>query len=303
MELKAPIPGENLVADGRNYPWRRAPELVDYDEAVESILNKVDEDVELEAVFAMMDVGADMVTITSTLLLNYIGMGKVSIDLALLMAGPLSRYLEIKAKKAGVDFDLGLVDENRKPITAEDMRMAMGIVQQDEEEETPVLDLPQETPEEEALEDSLMAQPPVASEEEQSSMLGMDEKKKKRLLMAKIRFSDKIAEVQGQLAEGGFMDKPTLGDYMTVAAQNLATGLQAAEKERMIKEKEERAEAAAKAERIRKEQLEEEKQIKKLKAAINAALDIELGSKENIDWQWNNIGWQSPKLSMIFFLY
>lgn len=174
MELKAPIPGENLVADGRNYPWRRAPEIVDYDEAVESILDKVDEDVELEAVFAMMDVGADMVTITSTLLLNYIGMGKVSIDLALLMAGPLSRYLEIKAKKAGVDFDLGLVDKNRKPITAEDMRMAMGIVEQDEEEETPVLDLPQETPEEEALEDSLMAQPPVASEEEQSSMLGMD---------------------------------------------------------------------------------------------------------------------------------
>ena len=67
-------------------------------------------------------------------------MGKVSIDLALLMAGPLSRYLEIKAKKAGVDFDLGLVDKNRKPITAEDMRMAMGIVEQDEEEETPVLD-------------------------------------------------------------------------------------------------------------------------------------------------------------------
>jgi len=174
MKLKAPIPGENLVADGRNYPWRRAPELVDYDEAVESILNKVDEDVELEAVFAMMDVGADMVTITSTILLNYIGMGKVSIDLALLMAGPLSRYLEIKAKSAGVDFDLGLVNENRKPITAEDMRMAMDIVQQDEEE-TPVLDLPQEAPEEEAPEDSLMAQPPVASEEEQSSMLGMDE--------------------------------------------------------------------------------------------------------------------------------
>lgn len=118
--------------------------------------------------------------------------------------------------------------------------------------------------------------------------------------MAKIRFSDKVAEVQGQLAEGGFMDKPTLGDYMTVAAQNLATGLQAAEKERMIKEKEERAEAAAKAERIRKEQLEEEKQVKKLKAAINAALDIELGSKENIDWQWNNMGGKPKVVNDIF---
>lgn len=115
--------------------------------------------------------------------------------------------------------------------------------------------------------------------------------------MAKIRFSDKIAEVQGQLAEGGFMDKPTLGDYMTVAAQSLATGLQAAEKERMIKEKEAREEAAAKAERIRKEQLEEEKQIKKLKAAINASLDIDLGSKENIDWQWSNI--KGGKLSVV----
>ena len=118
--------------------------------------------------------------------------------------------------------------------------------------------------------------------------------------MAKIRFSDKIAEVQGQLAEGGFMDKPTLGDYMTVAAQNLATGLQAAEKERMIKEKEAREEAAAKAERIRKEQLEEEKQIKKLKAAINAALDIELGTKENIDWQWNNMGGKPKVVNDIF---
>ena len=115
--------------------------------------------------------------------------------------------------------------------------------------------------------------------------------------MAKIRFSDKIAEVQGQLAEGGFMDKPTLGDYMTVAAQSLATGLQAAEKERMIKEKEAREEAAAKAERIRKEQLEEEKQIKKLKAAINASLDIDLGSKENIDWQWSNI--KGGKLAVV----
>lgn len=118
--------------------------------------------------------------------------------------------------------------------------------------------------------------------------------------MAKIRFSDKIAEVQGQLAEGGFMDKPSIGDYLTVAAQNLATGLQAAEKERMIKEKEERAEAAAKAERIRKEQLEEEKRVKKLKAAINSAIDIELESKENIDWQWNKMGGKPSVVNKIF---
>jgi len=118
--------------------------------------------------------------------------------------------------------------------------------------------------------------------------------------MAKIRFSDKLAEVQGQLAEGGFMEKPSIGDYMTVAAQNLATGLQAAEKERMIKEKEERAEAAAKAERIRKEQLEEEKRVKKLKAAINSAIDIELESKENIDWQWNKMGGKPSVVNKIF---
>ena len=118
--------------------------------------------------------------------------------------------------------------------------------------------------------------------------------------MAKIRFSDKIAEVQGQLAEGGFMDKPSIGDYLTVAAQNLATGLQAAEKERMIIEKEKRAEAAAKAERIRKEQLEEEKRVKKLKAAINSALDIELESKKNIDWQWNKMGGKPSVVNNIF---
>ena len=108
--------------------------------------------------------------------------------------------------------------------------------------------------------------------------------------MAKIRFSDKVAEVQGQLAEGGFMDKPTIGDYMTIAAQNLATGLQAAEKERMIKEKEARAAAAAEAKRIRKEQEAEAEKQKKLTATVNAYLSYGIrGDDPNIKYDFSKI--------------
>ena len=70
MKYDAPVPGENLLEDGKNYPWRRPPEIVDYDEAVSLMIENIDEPSEIETIFAMMDIGADVCTITSTLLLT-----------------------------------------------------------------------------------------------------------------------------------------------------------------------------------------------------------------------------------------
>ena len=48
MKFEGPIPGENYLTDTKNYPWHRPPDLVDYDEAVSYMLDKIDEPEQLE---------------------------------------------------------------------------------------------------------------------------------------------------------------------------------------------------------------------------------------------------------------
>lgn len=170
MKFEAPIPGENLVSDGKNYPWRRPPEIVDFDQGVSYLINKMDEEEEVEVIFALMGIGATVVTITSIMLLTAVSQGRISIDLAVLAAGPISRYIEIKAKAAGVKHELGLEDPDRKPLTPTGLKMMLGLMDEEDDEEAPVEE--PTAPEEAPVEDSLMARPEVAATDEQAEMLG-----------------------------------------------------------------------------------------------------------------------------------
>ena len=58
MQLDAPIPGGNYTSDTRNYSWHRPPDLVDYDQAVDYLINKIDEPEQIELVFAMLGIDA-----------------------------------------------------------------------------------------------------------------------------------------------------------------------------------------------------------------------------------------------------
>ena len=97
MRLNAPIPGANYLADTRNYAWHRPPDIVDYDEAVGYLIDKIDEPGKKELVFAMLGIDAHITTIVTTILLQAVSKGKIGIDLAILCAGHLARYIEISA--------------------------------------------------------------------------------------------------------------------------------------------------------------------------------------------------------------
>ena len=63
MRLNAPIPGANYMADTRNYAWHRPPDMVDYDEAVSYLIDKIDEPEEKELIFAMLGIDAHITTV------------------------------------------------------------------------------------------------------------------------------------------------------------------------------------------------------------------------------------------------
>ncbi len=172
QKFDAPIPGENLTSDNRNYPWHRPPDIVDYDEAVEFMINKISEPEDLEGIFALMDLGADVVSITTVFLLTAIKQGRVGVDLAIQIAGPVSRYIEIKATNAEVDYELGLEDKDRKPLTPTELKRLLLIAEEESESISDIIPAPPEEPVEGEEEEGLMSAPDEASPEEQAEMLG-----------------------------------------------------------------------------------------------------------------------------------
>lgn len=170
MQLNAPIPGGNYTSDTRNYSWHRPPDLMDYDEAVDYLINKIDEPEQIELVFAMLGIDAHITTVVTTILLQAVSKGKVGIDLAILIAGPLARYIEISAKNVGIKYEMGVEDKDRAIITPTLLKASLGIVDQEDEAE----ELPEEEMAPEEPTGSLMAMPDnmAASQDEQDEMLG-----------------------------------------------------------------------------------------------------------------------------------
>ena len=175
MKIDAPVPGANLLADTRNYPWHRPPDITDYDEAVSYMISRISQEEQAELVYSLLQINTTVTTVVSGLLMQSIAKGKIPIDLAILISGPVARYIEVLAQTNGYKYDMGTDTSDRVKITPTLLKMAMGIVEDDDEEM-------EDTPEEVVSaipEGGLMGAPMdqdkmTGSEEEQASMLGMD---------------------------------------------------------------------------------------------------------------------------------
>ena len=129
----APIPGSNYAADTKNYPWHRPPDITEYDEAVDYMIRKLDDPDEHELVFSLLEIDTQLTTVVSTLLMQGISRGKFPIDLAILMAGPLARYISILADSQDIKYDVGIEDTDRISITPTSLKVALGIIDTDDE--------------------------------------------------------------------------------------------------------------------------------------------------------------------------
>ena len=175
-KLDAPIAGANYAADTRNYPWHRPPDITEYDEGVDYLIHKMQEPDELELVYALLGIDAKVVTVVASLLMQGVSRGKFSIDLAILMAGPIARYVGILADEAEIKYDMGISDANRIRVTPTSLKLALGII----DDEVDAEDLPPEILEEiTEVSDTggLMGRPgegevTAAGEDEQAAMLG-----------------------------------------------------------------------------------------------------------------------------------
>lgn len=108
MMFNAPIPGENYTSDTRNYPWHRPPEYTTPDDALEWISKMLMRKEGAFFVYTMLGFGLTVKEIVSTILMKGFSQGKWTMDLALIIAGPLSHMIVLLAKKRDMEYDLGI---------------------------------------------------------------------------------------------------------------------------------------------------------------------------------------------------
>ena len=178
-KFDGPIPGESLTADTRNYPWHRPPEITGFNEGVTRLIADMDDEREMQLIYSLLELEVPVAIITSNLLMRKIGRGVIPIDLAILMAGPVARYVEILAKDNGLTADMDTDIPGQEPITPTMLKLQMGSVEDIQDlleegevsPETSVGVVPEPT-------GGLMGIPTEedamsASDEEQAAMLGM----------------------------------------------------------------------------------------------------------------------------------
>ncbi len=182
--IDGPIPGENLISDERNYPWRRAPDYADLNDAMEFLIDSISEKPKLFAVLNALENEITVAQFSQTIVMSAMTQGRFTLDFALLLAGPLAKYISILAEGYDVAYDMGVEEEYtfypKQLVDASqldfDTEKEMSTITEDEEEDV----------NEEAREGLMMAMreepAEVASEEEQDSMLGYNKDEDEELV-------------------------------------------------------------------------------------------------------------------------
>jgi len=92
--IEGPIPGENLSQDPKTKPWKRPPQYVKFDDALEYVIDEViPEKAYLPSVIVLAQQNVPLTTIVTTSLVGMTSRGKFSLDVALLLAGPVYKLM------------------------------------------------------------------------------------------------------------------------------------------------------------------------------------------------------------------
>jgi hypothetical protein len=117
FNMNGPIPGENFTSNTKNYAWHRPPEYSTTDDVLDYVAKIFSKEEAIASTVTMMEIGIDIATITDLFVTKGVAEGKWSIDMGLVVAGPIAHMLVIMAKSYGVPVKLGLSNEFNGPTS------------------------------------------------------------------------------------------------------------------------------------------------------------------------------------------
>jgi hypothetical protein len=102
--LKAPIPGQSLTDEPKNYPWENPPEITDPEEAIAMHMSKFNDPEVIDNMLDLLDVGFPVRAMAESILTASVAAGWHSIDVSLIVAPFIHEHIISIANEAGVSY-------------------------------------------------------------------------------------------------------------------------------------------------------------------------------------------------------
>jgi|TARA_B110000259_G_C13909479_1_gene360265 hypothetical protein len=106
--LKAPIAGQSLTDESKNFPWENPPEISDPEEAIAMHLSKFNDPVVIDNMLDLLDMGFPVRSMAESILTASVSAGWHSIDVSLVIAPFMHEHIKSIANESGVRYVEGL---------------------------------------------------------------------------------------------------------------------------------------------------------------------------------------------------
>ncbi len=105
--FNAPIPGQSLTDEPKNYPWERPPEITDPREAIKYHIDGLNNINTIDNVVELMQIGVPVRSLAKTVVTTAQMEGIHSVDVSLMINDIIYEELISIASEAGVDYTTG----------------------------------------------------------------------------------------------------------------------------------------------------------------------------------------------------
>ena len=105
--FSAPIPGQSLTDEPKNYPWERPPEIVDPREAIKFHIDGINKPEALDNIIEMLQIGVPVKALAETAMTTAQMEGIHSVDVSLIIKDVVKEELISIAEEAGIDYATG----------------------------------------------------------------------------------------------------------------------------------------------------------------------------------------------------
>mgnify|MGYP003633602927 FL=1 len=105
-EFNTAPPGHSLTEDNSKWPWGRPPEMVDPDQALDSLIDKLMDPRKKQELFKLLMVGVSVEVIVEGTLFQAFRDGRFTPDVGLLLKGPLGIIIADMAEEENIPYRL-----------------------------------------------------------------------------------------------------------------------------------------------------------------------------------------------------
>ena len=189
--FSAPIPGQSLTNEPKNFPWERPPEINDPREAIKFHIDGINQPEALDNIIEMLQIGVPLNALAETALTTAQMEGIHSVDVSLIIKDVIKEEFISIAEEAGIDYITG--DEpSEADIKEKEERQVLALLRKKigaADEMDAGVEMMQQTadmmeePEEEDIEEAVEAEEPMSMMQEQEEEQTMPQEP--RGLMAK----------------------------------------------------------------------------------------------------------------------